>query len=384
VTEPLPPVSMKLRPTGRGAFLLAASCASLLAAWLGGGLGFGVLATFGLATCLVTALATWRRAASLRVAAPAPTTAFAGERLFLDVDVANLAAGARAFDVIVSTDAARPGRPLVGAFLPRLDAGATKRVPVLVGSLHRGLHPQGTIELASTFPAALFSCTLSFALPEVILVLPRLGTLRKKSRRERPARRTTGHGGVGRGDEQETYGLRAWRDGEGLRSVHWRLSARRGRLLVREFRSDPRPPVHVVFETALDEDSRRRRGQFEDAVSLAATLVDHHARLGHTVRLTIAGKTRRTVACRRDRGAIVPVLRALALVDPEFGADARTAGLIARGRGRETTIVVRVASTKDAAPRRAESVFEVGDGDVASYFDRRRRPSRELLTGARP
>lgn len=392
---PLRPVSVTVRPTGQGRFLVGATIAVLLFAWAGLGVGFALMAMIGGALSIAAAVSCWRHASALRISAPPPVTAFAGERFVLDVPVANLAGRAAAFDVIVSVAGGEPGASRVGAFLTRLPAGDETRVDVVHPTLHRGVHAQGALELASSFPLGLFTCRLRFALPHDVLALPRLGTLRRIDRPGERIRGDSGHGGAGRGDEQEVWGIRAWRDGEGLRSVHWKLSARRGRLLVREFRSEPRPPVHVVLATALAEDTRRGRLAFEDAVSLAATLVEHEVQTGHAVRLTLLGRERRTIVCRRGRAAIFPVLRALAEAAPEFGAGVPSADAkSARSRPGERTFVVRVTEGAGAPRARAAAadgpvtVLDVpladrSGGAFASVFDRRRRPGHELLLGVR-
>ncbi len=396
---PLRPVAVTVRPTGTGRVLLGTTALVLFFAWAGGGIGFSIVAMLCGALSIATAFECWRHASALRIATPPPVTAFAGERFVLGVPVANLAGRAEAFDVVVAVSGAEPGADRIGAYLARLSAGVGTHLDVLHPSLRRGVHSQGALELSSSFPLGFFTCRLRFALPHGILVLPRLGTLRRIDRSAERIRGDSGHGGAGRGDEQEVWGIRAWRDGEGLRSVHWKLSARRGRLLVREFRSEPRPPVHVVLATALAEDSRRGLRAFEDAVSLTATLVENQVQTGHAVRLTLLGRERRTIVCRRGRSAIFPVLRALAEVEPDLRADAppfdapQSGARSGRARPGERTYVVRVAGGP-AAPR-ARAAIEGGSvtvldvplslksGALAAVFDRRRRPGHELLLGVR-
>ena len=383
---PLRPESVTVRPTPLGRMLLVATSLVLVLAWIGAGTPFAIVAMLCGALAIVAAVSSWRHASALRIAAPAPVTAFSNERFVLDVPVANLARRAAAFDVLVTFDGAEPGARRVGAFVPTLAAGDAVRIEAVHPTLRRGLHDQGAIELSSAFPLGLFTCRLRFALPHEILVLPRLGTIGRIERAGAIARGDSGHGSAGRGDEQEIYGIRAWRDGEGLRSVHWKLSARRGRLLVREFRSEPRLPVHVVLATSIHEDTRGNRHAFEDAVSLAATLVEHQVQSGHAVRLTLLGHRSRTIACRRGRGAILPVLRALAEASAEVHVNPpRSLTMPTRVRADEKTYVVRAGPGTNHASSGDGSVtvFDMTDRDLASVFDRRRRPGRELLLGVR-
>lgn len=382
----LRPSSLRVRPTLAGRGLLFLTGASFLLAWLDAGAEFEALAAFSGALALAAAIACWARGSALRVLAPQPVTAFAGERFALEVSVRNLALRAAAYDVLLSTDHAHPTGPRVGAFLPRVAAGREERAEVWQPLMRRGLHDQGTLEVATTYPLGLWTCRLRFELPNGVLVLPRLGTMRRADLGGPRVRGASEDAGRGRGDEQEVYGIRAWRAGEPLRAVHWKLSARRGRILVREFRNEPRPPVHVILATGLAEDSRAARGAFEEAVSLAATLVEHQLRRGHAARLTILGASTKTVACRRGRTALFPVLRALAEVVPDTTGAGRDAGAATRqGVRGERTYLVRVASDPAAEPaRRLETdegvtILEVTTRGLPSVYDRRRRPGADLL-----
>lgn len=393
--EPLRPASLTLRPTGAGGFLLGVAGACFVFAWIGGGSFFSAVAALGGALSVVGVFSAWRNASGLRIGAPPPVTAFANEAFSLDVPVGNLAPRGAAYDVLFTLAPPIPGPRRIGALVPRIAAGSSTRIDVVHPTMRRGLHPQGTIELTSGFPLGLWTCTLAFALPHVILALPRLGTLRRLDRRGARLHGSTGQSGAAPSDEQEVYGIRDWRGGESVRAVHWKLSARRQRLLVREFRNEPRPPAHVLLWTGLPADSRRSRFAFEDAVSLAATLVEDQLREGNAVRLTIAGRERRTIPCSRGRGAILPALRALAeaQADPRAG-DGLLAAIASTSRSGEKTYVVRVSDEGADRPGRplrpdgSAAVFDVATSlrrrrRLAKVFDPRRRRGSDVLLGVR-
>jgi uncharacterized protein (DUF58 family) len=109
-----------------------------------------------------------------------------------------------------------------------------------------------------------------------VIVLPRLGWvhrgrlrryLRSVSpegdavRRRRPQRHPSA--------QAEFYGLRAWRPGDSPRFIHWRTSARRGELMVREYEDVPSDNLLLVFDPTP---APAGADLFEDAVSLAATI----------------------------------------------------------------------------------------------------------------
>jgi uncharacterized protein (DUF58 family) len=378
---PLRPESVRVVPSAVGLTAAIVSLLAFLAGWLGAGLVPAVIGLLGAAVSLSAAFASWRHASALRIAAPPAVTGFAGERLTIDVQVTNHALRARAFDTVFSFVTGDGSAPRPGALLTELAAGQSVRVEVVHPLMRRGLHSQGMLQIASSFPLGWWTCRLRFALPNEVLVLPRLGSLRRTRTRRALVRGDTGHGGAGRGDEQEIYGVRGWREGEGLRRVHWKLSARRGRLYVREFRSEPRPPVHVVLSLRVPDDGRNARNGFEQAVSLAATLVEDRIRAGHPVRLTLLGRATHTIQCRRGRGAIFPILRALAVAAAE--PPSAEAGTRPRARRGEEVFLVRVGRRASVSAEGRTSVLDVTARGLAALFDPRRRPGSELLLGVR-
>jgi uncharacterized protein (DUF58 family) len=99
---------------------------------------------------------------------------------------------------------------------------------------------RGTVSLPSVrmecrFPLGLFRYVVDVEQPGEVLVLPALGRLRQSMAGYRRA----GRGAPQRvpqtpSGEDEFSGLRDYREGDSLRHVHWRRSARTGELLVRE------------------------------------------------------------------------------------------------------------------------------------------------------
>ena len=83
----------------------------------------------------------------------------------------------------------------------------------------------------------------------------------------------------------ELAGLRAFRPGDDPRGIHWRTSARRGMLLVREHEDDEGREGTILF----DNDPRAGAAAFELAVSRAAALCVELARRGMAVGLITRG-----------------------------------------------------------------------------------------------
>jgi uncharacterized protein (DUF58 family) len=89
-------------------------------------------------------------------------------------------------------------------------------------------------------------------------------------------------------DQADVRGVRPYRPGDPIRGIHWRSSARRGELMVREYDVAPSPELVLVVEPWLpDEPSESDRAGLEAALSLAASAARSWSRTFET-RVTIA------------------------------------------------------------------------------------------------
>lgn len=74
-------------------------------------------------------------------------------------------------------------------------------------------------------------------------------------------------------DFADVRGVRPYRPGDSIRAIHWRSSARRGELMVREYDAAPSPELILVVEPWLPVNpSEADRTKLEAALSLAATV----------------------------------------------------------------------------------------------------------------
>lgn len=161
---------------------------------------------------------------------------------------------------------------------------ATEFAPTLRGEYPGG----GGVELASGFPLGLRRVGKAVEVKGTLLVWPgevgvdvpeldasaRVGEALLAGRR--PG--TTG----------DLTGLRPYRRGDAVREIHWRQTARHGRLIVRERQSPATPRVSLVLDTdsmSYDGVSHRER-----AIDTAASLLLKFARAGLTADL-VAGVT---------------------------------------------------------------------------------------------
>lgn len=330
----------------------------------------------------VSLLVAWYRTRGLRAGPTPGATAFAGEAFVVPVPFRNLGPGS-ALDLVVSMGGEHP-RP--GAFVAEIRGGTEQEVEVVAPALRRGRHPLGFVEVLTTHPLGLVEVRRRFPLDGDALVLPRLGSLHRLSRRGR--RHAADHGGAaGRDGDEEFHAVRDLRAGEALRLVLWKQSARRGRLLTRELRGEPLPAVHVVLGTRFRPGLRGVKPAFEHAVSLAATLVEHHLRLGHPVRLTIQaspGVPGATIVCGRGVAGLLPSLSALASVQIAPAAeDAPAPGGLPPTGPRERMFFLCVGEGRAVVPPPGSDVrvLDVMDRGASSVFRRARRSGRGIVAG---
>jgi uncharacterized protein (DUF58 family) len=138
----------------------------------------------------------------------------------------------------------------------------------------RGWHDLAPVTAVSGYPFGLVRRRVAIGAAMRVLALPRAGTLSREGLRqylrgadprgERVHRRGWQHAAA----QAEFHGLRPFRPGDSPRWIHWRTTARRGELTVREMEDVPGEDIVLVLDTEADSS-----GLFEEAVTLAATVV---------------------------------------------------------------------------------------------------------------
>lgn len=82
------------------------------------------------------------------------------------------------------------------------------------------------------------------------------------------------------------YGVREFRSGDPLRHVHWKTTARRGELVVREFEQETGTPLVVLIDNRAGGEDHKDYGVLLDAEARLAASVVHYAHYaGHPVTL---------------------------------------------------------------------------------------------------
>ncbi|MCD5311490.1 DUF58 domain-containing protein [Kineosporia babensis] len=184
--------------------------------------------------------------------------------------------------------------PALGApprfVLDRMPGGQRAAVTYSLTAAMRGRYPIGPLRLRVTDPFGMCELTRSFTGNDHVTVVPRLYPL---------VPLTAGGTWGGAGDSlaraaavsgEDDIATREYREGDDLRRVHWRSTAKRGELMVRR-EEQPRQMRATVL---LDTRARSHRGEgptssFEWAVSAAASVAVHFAEEKHGIRLLTDG-----------------------------------------------------------------------------------------------
>ncbi len=191
-------------------------------------------------------------------------------------------------------------------FVVLLPASASAEVAYRFAPLRRGLHRFTRIEVATRAPFGFFEKSRPLDAAAELVVFPRqvpppaLPARALAREGDRPEDRI----GIG----LEVQSLRDHRPGEDARSIHWRSSARAGRLIGVDREQERRRRVCVLL------DQRPLRGDaLERAVEHAAALVVRELDSGAEVSLALAGQFITPGSGDAHRCA---ALRALALLEP--------------------------------------------------------------------
>ena len=91
------------------------------------------------------------------------------------------------------------------------------------------------------------------------------------------------------GNSHEFYGVREYHPSDGMRHIHWRSSARCGRLMVREFERSAALSVALLLDADADALTPKTGANLETCVTLAASICRHLEGIYCTIGLAAGG-----------------------------------------------------------------------------------------------
>jgi uncharacterized protein (DUF58 family) len=296
--------------------------------------------------------------------------------------------------VVVELDASGSVLPAAATLIERVGRLGEQRQPLrrhgrrlsvryVLARLPRGRYAFEDVRVEIADPFGLESVAVALPAPGALLVYPRLVRL------ERLFSESGAHAHDGRRlllrrhSGFELHGVREYEQGESLRRVHWRSTARRGQLMVKELEDAPRDEIAVL----LDADASAVVGDsFDVQVRAAGSILDSYVHRGRRAVLVVNSERRDVQQVHSAAADWRRALELLAAAEPtgrstvarllaeHDGPAARALELAVVTARLEPELVDRLVQR--ALSRRKVSLVHI---DAASFNGAPRRPEPLLL-----
>ena len=248
-----------------------------------------------------------------------PHRAVAGEKVRFSLKLKNLSTRV-AWDVIVHSTQLHPEIEITPReqFLPKLGGDDSAELHFKAYFRQRGSFYFPGFRADTTFPFGLFRIGGLRQRPASVLVYPWFFPL---SHLQIPTGRRYQPGGVALaseiGDSVEYIGNREYHQGDRLRDIDWRSSARLGKPVVREYQEEYFCRVALVLDTYLNgEKFSPNQARFEASLSLAAAIADYLSHQEYLIDIFAAGPKIYILEAGRALAHLEQVLEVLACLDP--------------------------------------------------------------------
>ena len=298
----------RLRLTRWGlAYLVASIILGLAAVNTGNN---ALMALLGLALGSYVVSGAWSRQVlgAIEATVDLPLEVYAGRPSVVDVELANTSTLIPAYGLVIR-DA--EGRSVFREVF--LATGQKRRHSVEVVFPNRGWQELGPWRLEVLLPLGFFLKSKTLVTGRQVLVYPRLLPASVASVRRGGGRRSP-DALESRGREGDVTQLRDFHEGDELRAIHWKQTARQQHLVVVERQRTTEQPVFYVVDPRLEDPTDPRQlERFEHLVSEVATGVVQRLREGIRVGLVVGSLVVPPVRSVRRAPML---LRPLAEVEP--------------------------------------------------------------------
>jgi len=305
--DAFPGFRLRLTPWGI-AYLVASVVLGLAAVNTGNN---ALMALLGLALGSYVVSGTWSRQvlAAVEATVGLPSEIYAGHPTVVDVELANTSGFFPAYGLVIRDP---DGRRVLREFY--LATGDRRRHSVEVVFPRRGWHEIGPWRLEVLLPLGFFLKSKILIVGRRVLVYPRLLPSSAASVRRGGGRRSPDALEL-RGREGEVTQLRDFRDGDEVRAMHWKQTARQQRMVVVERQRATEKPVYYVVDPRLEDPTDPYQlERFERLVSEVATGVVRRLREGIHVGVVVGPLVVPTVcSIRRARMLLQPLAEVKAI-----------------------------------------------------------------------
>jgi len=238
---------------------------------------------------------------------------FSGDPLFVEYVVSNGRRWSATLALFIEESIVPVDRAVSGSvtltprvFFARIGGGERSRQRWESASPKRGKYVFRDLDLGTRAPFGIVEHRVTLPLTDEIVVYPKIGQLSRRwfqlQRQAMESRRGKSHD---RSAQQvEYHGLRDYRSGDSPRWIHWRTTARRNELMVKEFEQHNEQDVAILVDPWLPriKASPGQRDAVELAISFAATLCLEICR--HQGRRLVLGWTGPTPGVRQGPASV--------------------------------------------------------------------------------
>ena len=185
----------------------------------------------------------------------------------------------------------------------------------------RGYYKMKKITLIGGDPAGLFCSKRIFTLPGAIMIYPEIVPLTwlpiKLKKREMPAveGRLLGISGQG----QEFFGVRGYRSYDEVRFIHWKASASKRRLMVKEFEANTVDEVNILLDAELSSIGiDHNDNNFEFLLKTASSITGYLAEMYCRIQFITHGPGATVIRLHGDAAGVkTKIINALAVLEPQ-------------------------------------------------------------------
>jgi len=175
-------------------------------------------------------------------------------------------------------------RGVARSYFLRVEGGSTERLETAYEFPARGVYRSTKLRLVTRFPFHLFEKARDVSAEAHVEVYPEPRPATDWFAELRGGLGDVPVGEKGRGDEY--FGLREYRPGEDRRMIHWKRSAARGELIVKEHEDETSRTLRLhLYNARCDVPRRRAEAAFETGLERLAGLIQTSATRGWAVGL---------------------------------------------------------------------------------------------------
>ncbi|MCA9041894.1 MAG: DUF58 domain-containing protein [Planctomycetaceae bacterium] len=205
-----------------------------------------------------------------------PTSVMAGEKLAINIEYTNKSRIRSAWVMVVRDTIHHEEESLQAeVLLARIPSRQTTSSYYDFRPMRRGEYRFGPLEVITSSPLGMVERGHVFDVQDELIVYPRTGKLTTLWKKERSTaaelvqQKQTRKGVF----DDEFHSMREYRPGDNPRAIHWRTSARRNELMIREFHQSRDDDVLLMIDLWLPErPDEKHQDLVETALSFGATI----------------------------------------------------------------------------------------------------------------